>query len=302
MNIVVVGQGAVGLLWYVHLRNGQQNSVSLLCSQSANRQTTQGQFIDLAKTLHRFTIDYATEKELASADVIIFCLKAYQLESAFSQYLTRNLQHIPLILCHNGMIQPQLLPQGHCILSMLITHGAKRLDNYKLEHTGQGLTDIGTIQGELTNQVRENLVDTLSFALPNVYWHENIVEKQWIKLAINCVINPLTAIYNCDNGDVATRRFNDDVDAIINEVVLIALSNNVHLSKNTLKDIVINVAKNTSANCSSMRADVLAHRKTEIEHINGFICQQGIIHHIDTAMNNEILAKINAIEHTYQNQ
>ncbi len=41
---------------------------------------------------------------------------------------------------------------------------------------------------------------SLQGVLPDVAWHNNIRAEMWRKLAVNCVINPLTALWNCPNG------------------------------------------------------------------------------------------------------
>ncbi len=152
------------------------------------------------------------------------------------------------------------------------------------------------LQGDIEEVAKEEIKTVLNSALPTVFWQNNINEKQWLKLAINCVINPLTALYDCNNGDILLEKFKPDIEQISYEVIEIARVKNIHLSLNILLDNVRSVADKTADNCSSMRSDILAKRKTEIDHINGFIHQQGKTHSISTPMNSEMWQEIKQLE------
>ncbi len=123
-----------------------------------------------------------------------------------------------------------------------------------------------------------------------------IKEKQWLKLAVNCVINPITALNNIDNGDVFSENFSSTITAIIDEIVTIAITENIKLSSSSLLNVVSEISKLTAKNCSSMRSDILANRKTEIDHINGFIHQLGRDRDIATPVNTQMWQQIKALE------
>ena len=111
--------------------------------------------------------------------------------------------------------------------------------------------------------------------LPGVTWHDDIYPALYTKLAINCVINPLTAILNVPNGDLSASHLHDDMHAIIHEVVEAARMVHVELTPSDLFATVLKVIHDTRDNFSSMQQDIAHGRKTEIEHINGYIsCKQ----------------------------
>ena len=63
------------------------------------------------------------------------------------------------------------------------------------------------------------LADILQTVLPDVAWHNNIRAELWRKLAVNCVINPLTAIWNCPNGEL--RHHPQEIMQICEEVAAV---------------------------------------------------------------------------------
>jgi 2-dehydropantoate 2-reductase len=125
---------------------------------------------------------------------------------------------------------------------------------------------------------------------------DNIAYKQWLKLAINCVINPITAWYDIDNGLVNEAKFTDKIEKLLVEIVAVAKTQGVVLDKDELESTVQKVALTTAKNCSSMRCDILAKRKTEIDYINGYIHQIGQKNALATPENTKMWQAIKNIE------
>lgn len=303
MNIVIIGQGAIGLLWYFKLSQCANNHVTLRCSGNVNNVPNSMTFTDSKQQQHQQILTLASDEHLQQAELIIYCLKAYALEQAHQQYQSFFNKNAALIFSHNGLLNVQSFDvqvnSDQAIAAMLMTHGSLKNDNFNITHTGEGKSDIGLIAGNIPEKRRIKLVDTLDKALPSVTWQKDIKIQQWIKLAINCVINPLTAINNCNNGEVTNKKFKQKIEGILHEVVMIARKHNVSLSLPELIQTVLNVANNTALNCSSMRSDILTSRKTEIDHINGFIHQQGLRYHISTPHNTALWQQIKKLETEY---
>lgn len=110
-------------------------------------------------------------------------------------------------------------------------------------------------------------------------------QAQLRKLVVNSVINPLTALLGCKNGQVlASKEGRDLMDLLLKEAgpIVRALlpdpSNETvrrAFSDEALRDLVVAVAGQTAENTSSMLQDVRAGRKTEIAYINGYLVSEG---------------------------
>lgn len=107
------------------------------------------------------------------------------------------------------------------------------------------------------------------------------------KLAVNSVINPLTTIFDCLNGQLFNRpTIHQLIQRLIVEISPILLrllfsdvdtssTNNstapLLFSPQALESTIADVAAKTAMNSSSMRADMHLGKKTEIDYINGYV-------------------------------
>ena len=125
----------------------------------------------------------------------------------------------------------------------------------------------------------------------------------WQKLAANCVINPLTALLQCENGQLLEEPFYQEmVDPLLEELACVARQSTSkdaqqhakdgQLSFPELKSFVLDVIADTAQNKSSMLQDVMRNRPTEIEYLNGYVVRKGIECGLDTPANQEICNRV----------
>ena len=314
MNIVIIGQGAIGLLLY-HLINRHKGtinkthySVSLRPSYQTKQKQANYQFTNIEGDISDQELTYADDEAITNADILIFAVKSYQVKQAVENLRSLFCAKATIALCHNGMgtledIAPLLLPT-QVVITMLTTHGCLKNSLLNIVHTGLGQVDLGLAEHVPSNinktkpPVSDHITTTLTSLLAPAAFHQNITEKQWQKLAINCVINPLTALNNVNNGDITQKKYHSKIRDILQEVVLVAKTQKVVLEIDALINIVINVAKATANNSSSMRCDVNEHKKTEIAYINGFVHHLGQVFNIATPANSLLYKQINKLQYS----
>ena len=309
MNIVIVGQGAIGQLWYCKLAQQGIHNLSLYCSSRVTRTPGSVSLLDHKQRHHNFPLNIANNHCIEQADLLIFCVKAYDVIKAVNELYPQLSRSVPLILCHNGIIDisaiDDLVKHNHPLITLLTTHGAKKESDFQVKHTGVGNCQLGYscsklpqdyANARLTDIAIKTLTEQLDQAFSKVTWCFDIIEKQWLKLLINCVINPITAIENIDNGLITSPRFDQKIDAIIAELIIIANQQNILFTATQLKQIVLQVAQSTAKNSSSMRCDLECNRSTEIEQINGYIVQLGKRHGVNTPVNQALYKHIKQLE------
>ncbi len=290
MNIVVVGPGAIGSLWAYKLHQAGHN-IALWGTQSAQQWALS--FDD--QTSVEFA--YNQTQTLADADLILITVKAWQVSKAIKPILQHISKDAILLFMHNGMgaideIKSQI--SAYPVIIATTTHGALKPDSHHVKHTGLGNTQMGAVNaiGEQCSFV----VDVFNHALPTVEWNPNIVQALWNKLAINCAINPLTAIYQCLNGELAKDKYRSILNNIIEEVVSVMAAENIAVNQEQLAQTIDKVISATAANKSSMHQDIFYHRQTEIDFITGYVVRKAQQHGIAVPANTELYHQIKTLE------
>lgn len=113
----------------------------------------------------------------------------------------------------------------------------------------------------------------------------SLLQAQLEKLAANCLVNPLSVIFDCPNGDLL---YNNHVTRIQRLLLLEICSVicampelqsvpglHARFGPERLYTITTALQKQTAENLSSMLQDVRADKQTEIGYMNGYIVRKG---------------------------
>ena len=292
-HICIIGHGAIGLLWGHHFTAAGHRVTFMSRRQQLPPSKQCFTSYDGIESVNEFTFSHQLPHH---CDFVLVTTKAYQVFDAISPFLAKITA--PIILLHNGMGAVEALPLATYQQVMLATttHGAL-INEDSLNHTGLGNTIIGNYQG-LTDRELEHWQQLLGSALPTVEVHHNIQLPLLLKLAINCVINPLTAIHQCKNGELLSSEFDNQIDKLIHEVqqVISKLEPDWPHSEASLKQAILDVASATANNYSSMAQDVKYGRTTEIAYINGYLLKQADKLHIPLRETKKLIINLSEVD------
>ncbi|KAL7268180.1 2-dehydropantoate 2-reductase (Ketopantoate reductase) (KPA reductase) (KPR) [Rhizina undulata] len=237
---------------------------------------------------------------------LIVVTKAHQTLSALRPLKERLSRDSTILLVQNGMgvveeLNSQLFVDPETRPNMVLgitTHGVYPHAPFSIIQRGLGNLQLGFLptSPELISSEPPplwQLPPTTSYLLNTLLAadlaathlpHSSLVAAQSEKLAINAIINPLTTLFDCRNGEllnnfhvVRTARI------LLWEIshVLCALpeletlpGKEQRFSADRLYDVVISLARATGGNWSSMVQDVRAGKQTEIDYINGYIVER----------------------------
>jgi 2-dehydropantoate 2-reductase len=271
----VVGEGAIGLLSAAHLH-----------------------LAGYPVQLHRRTagpFDFVFQSAVSSQSLslpsqiqqpyslILLPVKAYAIVDAVQQLLPLMTGNAQLVLSHNGMgtieqVLPLLKPeQGLWFLST--SHGAFKPDDATLIHSGQGQSVLGPLNQAAFAQ-QQNVEQAMQAALGPLVVMADIWPALWQKLAVNAVINPLTALHQCKNGELSNSKYTAAIELLIEEFVLVAKASGQDFSIEAIQSRVTQVIRQTADNYSSMQQDFVKGRRSELDYITGFLLKQAEQHQL----------------------
>ncbi len=307
VDIAILGAGAVGQL-ICHQLTTAGMSVGLIGRDSiaSIQQTLSVTPLALANDNQQkthalqYSVPILTANALDNIRLVIVCVKAYQVLDALLPLLNQLPRQCHILLLHNGMgphlaLAPLIDAQadGRGLSLGTTSQGVLRQASWQIRQTGQGLTQFGHFAGtELTEHYRNALLA----AIPGSEWVDAIVPCLWQKLAVNAAINPLTALYQCPNGKLAEPDFSEMIKGILDELVTVSTLEGVPLDKQLLHDRVYQVIRLTAGNFSSMHQDIAHQRRTEIDQINGYICERAQAHGLSAPVNADLWARVKQLE------
>ncbi|MHB1835163.1 MAG: ketopantoate reductase family protein [Solirubrobacteraceae bacterium] len=123
---------------------------------------------------------------------------------------------------------------------------------------------------------------------------------QWTKLIFNAATNPIGALTGLTHGRVCEQP---DLRALVSQLVAegVAVADALKITLDSDPDeLVDHAAKVAYEHRASMLQDVLAHRLTEVDAMNGGIARFGSEQGVPTPMNLAIAALIKGVERSWQ--
>ena len=304
MKIVIAGPGAIGSL-FASYHTKSKEEVWLLDKDKARaeRLRQSGISIEGVSGTWQAKVKVSAEpEEIGKADLLLVCVKSYDTKGLINYARPIIDINCSVITLQNGIgnieIISELLPGGNVFAGMT-NQGANLIEPGRLRHAGFGETVIGSIDGKLSSKLREirQLFNQIGIS---TRLSRDIKGVLWSKLIINVGINALTAITHLRNGQLlefeGTRAI---MRQAVSEATKIAKRKRIKLQFDDPLSKVEAVCSATSNNISSMLADVLKKKRTEIDFINGVIVRQGQGLGIPVPVNCFLVDLVKTIESSY---
>ncbi|ODV85158.1 hypothetical protein CANARDRAFT_7807 [[Candida] arabinofermentans NRRL YB-2248] len=334
-NVYVLGAGGIGTLVSSHLTKNfslkfilrSQEKINLLQKSGNNIQIKQlfnGDKLLNYKVSGSYRADNIPDDLI---DFLIVSVKTFDTLKSLQPLMAKIGQSTKILLIQNGMgvveeLYNHLWPEIEkrpTIYQGVISHGVYQdqaeVNTFNYNHAGLGDMKICKIpksiqsakpyklvedqtDGVVDDSIIKALVDSEALKC-EYYCYKDLTVFQIEKLMVNSCINPVTAILNCVNGELAGIQPNrelfqqiidEGVDVMVEAYPIVLESKHFSkIDKARLLDFVIEIGTITNKkNSSSMRQDVLNLRPIEIDYINGYIAKLGDLNSRDAKYNKAI--------------
>jgi 2-dehydropantoate 2-reductase len=286
----VLGAGAIGCLFAHGLRRSGSETTLVMRRDTAARSLPV--VIERGAQRCEQHLPVITPDDRSMISHLLITTKAYDVHAAVAGIARLLCDNCVVILLVNGLGLAEKLHENYPHLDIFCgttTEGAYPLSPQHILHAGRGETRIGRA-GLATPPA---WFESFSLATDACVWDANIDSALWSKLAVNCVINPLTAVNSCRNGELARRTdLSMQVETLCAEVADISRAAGFATIAEQLLPTVNAVIAGTADNRSSMLQDVEGGRPTEIDYITGYLLRVAEQHGIGAPHNQALLKRI----------
>ncbi|MFO8142714.1 MAG: 2-dehydropantoate 2-reductase [Marinobacter sp.] len=289
--IAILGAGSLGRLWAATLPAGQ---VAFVPRPEQPAGQLSYRFRPFDGPEYQVRIPWLMPSHRPS--LLLVATKAGDSLPALANILPTLPTDTPIVLLQNGLGSQQQIAErwpGCPVLAAATTEGANRPDLNLTVHAGQGDTRVGALNAAAKDHLTE-VVRALAESGLTVHAESDILGRLWQKLVINAGINAFTAILNCPNGAILEQAFYQQwIDPLCREISsLMTAAGQSKQAPEALRGQIEAVARKTATNTSSMRADVLTGRSTEIDFINGYLVRLGRQLGIETPVNQMLTERV----------
>ena len=239
---------------------------------------------------------------LADAELVLFCVKSTD-TAAVARDIAPLVQSTALILAlQNGVDNPQVIAnEVECPVIPAVVYVACNMGGPGyVRHTGRGDLVIGTLRSAArapTSDQVEGLAALLERAGVPCRVSANVEGELWGKLLINCTYNAISALGKARYKRlVALEDTRALMRAVVREVLAVAKVSGVTLPDGDWNDIALGLADSMPEATSSTAQDLSRGKRTEIDHLNGFLARRGVALGIDTPINRTLHALVKLAE------
>jgi 2-dehydropantoate 2-reductase len=304
--IAVVGAGAVGCYFGGML--ARAGAKVMLIGRRAHVDAIRRDGLLLRSLDFRDYIPVGASEDMAAvgdARLVLFCVKSADTEDAARQMAPRLAADAVVLSLQNGVnnVERIRLHVKAPVIAGLVYAAAEMPAPGTVRHTGGGSLVIGRLNelrsGDQSGQRLLNEIAALfTGAGISVKISADIAVELWSKLVMNCAYNAISALTRAPYGRmVALPEIRAIMRETVDEVVQVARAKGVRLPGDMV-EAAFRLADAMPTTLSSTAQDILKGKRTEIDHLNGYVVREGEALGIPTPANRTLNALVKLLELT----
>jgi len=300
-TVALIGMGAVGTVYGNALYKHYGSDFAVISGKSRKEKLKEQGFTLNGNTFHPSI--FSEDDNNVKFDLIIFCVKNYQLESAIEDVRSFVGKNTILITFLNGVTARSRIHAAYSdnkvLYGLTMKIDAERTENGVIN------TEDGEIHfGEAENTVISPEVQAVQHCfndsgIKNIIFPD-MIRMIWKKFMLNVGVNQVSAVTRAPYGKVTNLSTNLAIfkEAMM-EVLAIAKASNIDLREEDIDDFVTLMNNFSPNGRTSMLQDIEAKRRTEVDYFAGTVVEMGKSLNITTPVNHVLYCIIKSLEQLY---
>ena len=304
--IAVVGAGAVGCYFGGMLARAGANVT--LIGRRAHVDAIKRDGLLLQSLDFRQYIPVAATEDMGAvgdARLVLFCVKSADTDDAARAMAPQLAADTVVLSLQNGVnnVERIRLHVQAPVIAGLVYAAAEMSAPGSVRHTGGGSLVIGRLNalpGDQETDPRRlsEIAALFTGAGIAVKISADIAAELWSKLVMNCAYNAISALSRAPYGRmVALPEIREIMRQTVDEVVQVARAKGIRLPGD-MAEAAFRLADAMPATLSSTAQDILKGKRTEIDHLNGYVVREGEALGIPTPANRTLNALVKLLELT----
>ena len=296
MRIAVMGAGAVGSYYGGMLSRAGHQVMLIGRAQHVEAIRQHGLFMDTTGFRARVHVRASTEvSDIQGASLVLCCVKSNDTEKAAAVMAPFVEPNAILLSLQNGVdnagrLHAQLERTVH---PAVVYVAAEMMGPGHLKHHGRGELVVGP-----SAMSTEMLAGFVSAGVP-VHVSDNVLGELWAKLILNCVYNAISAITKLPYGLLFENEgARDLMRLVVHECLAVAQRESITVPGDSWQGVE-GIAATMAGQFSSTAQDLMRRRRSEIDHLNGYIVRRGKSLAIDTPANQALYSLVKLLESAF---
>jgi len=305
-TVVVVGAGAVGSYFGGLLARAGRDVTLMARPEHVKAIQENGLYMECQSFQEHVPVKASTEyKSIAGADLILFCVKSPDTESVAKEIKPYLAEGSIILSLQNGVDNCERIKTvlSNPTYPAVVYVATGMAGPGHVKHFGRGELVIGDPEDrEACLDQLSGIQDYLNKGNVPCSISKKIKHDMWLKFLVNCSYNAISGIGQIEYGQIVqAKHTNDLIGQIIKEFLAVAEKEGINIS---LEQAILaneQIAKTMAKQKSSTAQDLMKHKKTEIDYLNGYIVRCGMAHQIPTPANQSVYALVKMLEMAYLN-
>jgi 2-dehydropantoate 2-reductase len=302
-RIAVMGAGAVGCYFGGMLARAGANVTIIGRGPLVDAVARDGLLLETLQFKERVSISASVDPAaVRDARWILFCVKSVDTDDAARAIAPHLAGDTVVLSLQNGVdnvermrahIDKRLIPAVVYVAAAMTAPG-------HVKHSGRGDLIIGELepsggQDDRSRWQLDEIAAVFGEAYIPVQVSDNVEGELWAKLMMNCAYNAISALTRSNYGRLlATSHARTIMSDVVEEIQQVAKAKGVRIPIEL--ETVYGLADAMPAATSSTAQDIARGKRTEIDHLNGYIAREGDRFGVPTPVNRTLHALVKLIE------